>query len=713
MKLKGYAGKILIVDLTNLSHRVVDTSLYKEWGGGHGFGTKLFWDLCEDIEGVKDGRDSRNVITVAASPFSGTNVPSAGGRCEVTAVSVGHYPRNMFTRSNFGGHFSSMMKHAGWDAIAITGKAPFPVWLDIRNENVVIRDAVTIWGMDTYETQKTIHAEFKSDSVVEGWSPALEGKGVGHTTQNPSVLSIGPAGESQSALGCLVHGAGNAAGQGGFGAVFGSKNLKAISVIGTGGVEVADPAALLRARLLTRESAAYDSDETEGYTFAGLGNAPSPVSFVKLKPEHRVSACHGCVNGCKQRNAIGYGNESSCQTTAWYIYPAKEALPDGEEFVLAGGTPDEMLESVLYAAELSQRFGINSYPIAQVCIWMHVLYLKGLLGPGGKIRSNLPYEKFGTKEFALAFCEAIASCRDVGDIFKDGVIPGLFKIGREEDWYSGLLAFPYWGMPEHGYDPRFELEWGYSTLTQERDMNDHGLNWIYWQTSLAKMMGKKFPIPAETLVERFVSKMRPYVKPDELSALDYSQKNAYSEVIARQVQWINHYGRFWKNSALLCDFRWPDCLNTHREDLIGATGDPDIGEQVWWKAVTGESISYEDGIARGRRIFNLDNAIWALQGRHRSDAVFADYIYNSPGKKNKFPVFMWPATDDAGEWDYRDMIGHSLTREGVEKWKDHYYRAEGWDVSTGWPTRATLEEIGLGFVADRLERAGKIGGGAA
>jgi hypothetical protein len=46
---------------------------------------------------------------------------------------------------------------------------------------------------------------------------------------------------------------GNGAGQGGFGAVWGSKRLKAISVIGTGGVKVANPKAMMDARLWYRK----------------------------------------------------------------------------------------------------------------------------------------------------------------------------------------------------------------------------------------------------------------------------------------------------------------------------------------------------------------------------------------------------------------------------------------------------------------------------
>ena len=39
---------------------------------------------------------------------------------------------------------------------------------------------------------------------------------------------------------------------------------------------------------------------------------------------------------------------------------------------------------------------------------------------------------------------------------------------------------------------------------------------------------------------------------------------------------------------------------------------------------------------------------------------------------------------------------------------EEYYRYQGLDVTTGIPTRQTLEELDLKDVADELERRGKL-----
>ena len=69
----GYAGKILIVNLTDRTSQTIDTEPYIEWVGGHGMASKLFWDYCEDktVEAVDPG----NVLVFAATPFSGAVVP--------------------------------------------------------------------------------------------------------------------------------------------------------------------------------------------------------------------------------------------------------------------------------------------------------------------------------------------------------------------------------------------------------------------------------------------------------------------------------------------------------------------------------------------------------------------------------------------------------------------------------------------------------------
>ena len=224
MPLFGYAAKILRLDLTQRKVIVIETEKYHRWGGGHGMGSALFWDFCKD-KTITDGRHPANVCCIMTSPLNGTIVPSAGGRCEVVGVGVGMYPISWFTRSGFGGRFSTMLKYAGWDGIVIEGKADKPVWVDIRNDQVSFRDASSLWGKDTWGTQQEIWKLIGvSSDTKHQWQDLQElelltkeqrrGKDQGRSTQKSAILTIGPAGENQTAHGSLIHDAGNGAGRG-------------------------------------------------------------------------------------------------------------------------------------------------------------------------------------------------------------------------------------------------------------------------------------------------------------------------------------------------------------------------------------------------------------------------------------------------------------------------------------------------------------------
>jgi len=710
MTLYGYAGKILRLDMTNRKAIAIETEPYRRWGGGHGMGAALFWDFCKD-KTITDGRNPANVCCVMTSPLCGTIVPSAGGRCEVVGVGVGQYPVSWFTRTNFGGRFSTMLKYAGWDGIVIEGKANSPVWVDIRDGQVIFHDAQDLWGKNTWSTQLEIRDLIKIrrgtkthwqdiEALPLGESNASSGEDFGRTTQKPAILCIGRAGENQTCHAALIHDAGNGAGQGGLGAVWGSKNLKAISVLGTGGIKVHNPKALLRARMITKEKYVTSWQAPDFQAWTRIGRLPNPI--IQAAPptvERRPQSCQGCINGCRSRYNVGYGNESACQETFWYgPYARKVAKSRAED-----------TEINLRGADIVQKYGLNSFVLQPGLHWLEHLYEEGVLGPGRPIPSDLPWESIGTLDFAEKIVHALSTRTDIGADLADGWVQAALKWGREEDLHTGALQFSYWGVPEHGYDPRAELEWGYGSLMGDRDTNTHCFNYIFTNVSAAFAFGKPLRIQAEEMVKLHAKKMSPYAK-DRPEVLDYSDANMYSEAVAQTVRWQQHYCRFYKNSALYCDLKWPDFVNTNVPDHEGATASPDAGEQVFWNAVTGDTLSFENGIEIGRRIWNLDNAIWVLQGRHRDMVHFAPYIYETVYNKGEvFPFFMWTCRDDKGRWHYKDLMGRSMDKAKLEEWKTIFYQLEGWDIKTGWPKRSTLEKMDMGFVADALEAAGRLG----
>ncbi len=691
--MNGYAGNILRVNLTDRTTTTILTSDYEQWGGGHGIGSAIFFDLVKDK--AINGFDPGNIITIMTSPLSGTIVPGASARTEVQAIGVQSYPVGWFTRSNFGGRFAAMLKYAQWDGIVIEGKANTPVWIDIRDRGVTIRDARGLWGLDTWKTQKKIWGIIAGKGKYDDWLKLDVNNNSVRTTQRPAVLTIGPAGECLSRLACLIHDAANASGQGGFGAVWGSKNLKAISVIGTGGITIYDPKALINARLSQMDNYGFDLDDlkttcpSEFHGPPGQGVIWEMIPTKQSKGGKRPQACVGCHSGCRRRFESGLGNEASCSSTAFYM---------------AAKTPEIQYK----ATDLLNKYGINALEAHYALEYILKLNKAGILGPGKEIDCPLRFDNYRSLEFVTQYLKMIAyrddglgnACKFGNDI-AEGVVRAAQKWGRLEgdqgDLKTGELPFPYWGMPNH-FDPRAELEWGYGSILGDRDINEHCINRL--SSYASAKYGLSHQMPAEAVVKIATDKMVPYQ--GNRLMLDFSTENMYSEHIAKLVAWHRHYTRFWKQSALYCDWRWPDFINLYASENVGSTGE---AEPAFYHAVTGKNFTFLDGIELGRKIWNIDHAIWTLQGRHRDMVHFADYIYNVPyGSKNKQLTGR-----EKGKWTYINPVGRSVDRKKFEEFKTIFYELEGWNVTTGWPKRSSLESIGLGFVADELEKHAKLG----
>jgi len=694
--MNGYAGRILRVNLTERTVSHIPTSDYEEWGGGHGMGSAIFFDLVKDK--TIDGFDPANVVTIMTSPLCGTLVPAAGGRTEVQGIGVQSFPIGWFTRSNFGGRFSAMLKYAGWDGIVIEGAADEPVWLDIRDEDVQIRDcaALSLWGTDTWECQQSIWDYVVDDGVYGDWVEP-RGQDGGLTTQRPAVLAIGPAGENLSRAACLVHDASNAAGQGGFGAVFGSKNLKAISAIGTGHVAINDPKMLLETRLWHKDNYAFDlADLKAASSSYQFQDPPIPMAlWAKGRPQigQRPQACMGCHSACRARYKDALGNEASCFTSAFY--------PDAES-----------LDIQREASDLINRYGLN----APEMIWglQYILFLQqdGQLESADIPSCPLDFSAYGSEEFVEQFVKMVAYGDDgkgdesqFGADISEGFVRAAEKWGRrEQDMASGILAFPYWGLPVHK-EPRAQVYWGYGTLLGDRDINEHGFDWL--KTVVYLVEAEAMEAAAQGIVKAITDKMVPYQ--GDMDMLNFSDSNIYSEHMAKLVSWQRYYTRFWKQSMLFCNNRYPDFLNVYSSDGMGATG---YVEPAYVKAVTGKDMSFEDGINLGRKIWNLDQAIWTLQGRDRDMVHFVDYIYEKPALFSVdagIPNVHMPGKEQ-GKWGFYGYSDRTLDREEFDAFKTRFYDLQGWDTATGYPTRATLASLGLGYVADELERQGKLGG---
>ncbi len=710
--MSGFAGKIARINLTTGSISTIDTADYEQWGGGHGIGSALFYDIAVKEKGLDlenmdhnsstdGGFHPDNVITLMTSPLSATGVPAATGRTVMQGIGVQSYPIGWFTRSNFGGRFGPMLKFAGFDGLVIEGSSSEPVWIDIREGKVWVRPCseLSLWGKDTYETQDLIWKYINKDSDG-GWELPV-GMDI-RTTQVPAILCIGQAGENKNRMGCLIHDAGFVAGQGGFGGIWGAKNLKAVSVYGTGTIPVDDPAELLGLRIAQRDYQwRYENHQSDDRYRALMrhNNPPNVIDLYGDGPggregeDCRPVSCMGCHAGCRARYKSGKANEIRCATTLFYA-------------------DSESLDTQIEAVEMLNRYGVNSYDMVMGMPWIKSLYERGYLGNSGQpIQTDLNFGQYGSVPFIRAFFEEMTyRSTPFGDDLSEGFRRAAQRWGREAD-LGETLMYPYWGIPEHGYDPRAELEWGYGSLLDTRDITEHCINTIHYYGTFFPLLNLGDRVSAEQTVSLFTEKMVPHCNDytnaeDRMQMLNFATDNMYSQHIVRLLSWHRHYTRYFKNAMLFCDMKWPDIINNSRPDRRGSTG---TAEPAFIKAVTGKEVSFLEGMEMGRKIWNLDNAVWVLQGRHRDMVHFADYIYEKDLEEAfKLPTYDPTAAYTSRRWDYRDVSGRHLDKASFDQFKTAFYLYEGWDTATGWPLRATLEQLGLSNVADTLSSHGKL-----
>ena len=147
----GYMGKMLFVDLTRgeLKDEVLDDKLCRQFIGGYGIGARLLYSRQK--AGV-DPLGPENIFGILTGPLTGTPVPSG---CRYTAVAKSPITGG-WGDANSGGDFAPHLKFAGYDAVFFTGISEKPVYLLIDNGKASLKDAGTLWGKDSYETEDTL-----------------------------------------------------------------------------------------------------------------------------------------------------------------------------------------------------------------------------------------------------------------------------------------------------------------------------------------------------------------------------------------------------------------------------------------------------------------------------------------------------------------------------------------------------------------------------
>ena len=214
----GYAGKWLDVDLSKRSFEKITfpRSMLEQYLGGRGMAAKILWDRVGERWSELDSLAPENPLIVATGPMTGIY---PGARICVSGKSPAN---NSVIGSTAATETAVELKDAGYDGIIFTGKSETPVYLFITDDSVELVDAKHLWGLDSEETVIELNKEVRDTLAKKMPHVGL--------WKEPASMYIGPAGENMVRNSAVCTKICHACGYGGYGALMGSKNLKAIAV---------------------------------------------------------------------------------------------------------------------------------------------------------------------------------------------------------------------------------------------------------------------------------------------------------------------------------------------------------------------------------------------------------------------------------------------------------------------------------------------------
>jgi aldehyde:ferredoxin oxidoreductase len=525
------------------------------------------------------------------------------------------------TRSGIGGFWGPELKFAGYDALIIQGRSEKWINLSIQNDSIEFKDAEDYINMDTYSTQTRFRQE------------------LGEKTK---ILCIGPAGENLSKLAIVLSETSFSAGRSGFGAVMGSKKLKAIAVRGTNPIHVFDPQQLLKVAKEAR-SLLENDPRREWTTRARV------LEYINRYRKKNMG-CFGCPVQCFAFLEVPDVRPSATHCVDYYYYSAATKYY---------GETLERDQAVCEGYVLANRLGLDTYEFSKMINLLKDLFDNGLIDA----KLDLPLEKIGSREFIRKLFDIIAKRKGIGDLFSDGCARAADKIRGAWEYCSRY--YPAYGSAAHAdarSDPGIALQWALDSRDPIIDQH----NYLRLSTSL-----KEDPYPY-TLSDKKAKNLARRTYGSEV-AIDLSTFKQKPEAVIYEQ---NRSGV--KNALILCDWVFPMVSSYSTDDRVGDTS----LESRFLEAVTGYALTEEELDKVGERIWNLARAIMITEGRVREDdTLHESYFVEYYGQKG-------------------------ISKKDFEEAKTRYYNLRGWDEMQGWPTKEKLSELNLRDVAVDLEKKG-------
>lgn len=474
----GYAGKLLFVDLTagTLEDRVLDEKMARDFLGGPALGARI---LYENMPAHADVFGPESMVGFVGGPMNNTG-GLFGGRYTVVSKSP---VTGGWNDANSGGYFAPALKKSGYDGVFIKGISDHPVYIYIEDGKAQILDASEVWGKTTLAT--------------EAWFREKHGDDV-------KAALIGPGGERQSLIACIMNDEHRAAGRGGSGAVIGSKKLKALVVKGNIPTEVADREALIR---VNREIADFMKGPAAGFT-QSFGEYGTGVGFVSSVLSGDAGIKNWSGSGVADYpeevanpvGSIGMGpfkkkkyNCSNCPLGCGAImdipsdkYDLKDAPRPEYETQGAFGSLllNHDVASVAQCNNLCNEYGLDTISTGSTIAWAMECYNEGVLSREDLDGIDLTW---GNSDAIVELCEKVCRGEGVGAVLSQGSVSACRHFGKGEEFLvtaSGIEEPQHDSRLSHGLARTYQFDptpgrhvkggLGMNPLPEDFDYNNSG-----------------------------------------------------------------------------------------------------------------------------------------------------------------------------------------------------------------------------------------------
>lgn len=436
-----YGKRLLRIDLStrSITEEPLRDRFIERWIGGMGFGTKLF---CDEVSPSADPLGPENKLYITVGPLTGTLAPLFAQTCIVTKSPLTGGIINTYA----GGHLGGSLKAAGYDVIAIEGQASGLVYVLVTPEGVRIVDCPELAGA----TVRAAEAAVREASGAEDT----------HT------LGIGLAGENRVRYASVISET-RAFGRGGVGAVFGSKNLKALGIAGIGDVGVADPEGFIAA--VDAAYKAFADDLAQPWSLLGsFGRVGTGSGMGLINEKHALATKHHHLTRFEQAEQIGgqaiaeqYPTRPiaclGCQVHCGMLHKSVktrwgEVWTRGPEYETTYSLGSLCLnddpEMLLRANDQAEEYGMDTLSLGVSIAFAMECAERGIVGRDAL--GNGDVLEFGNPDTTIRLIDMIAHRQGLGDTLAEGVRRAAQRLGGNSEAFALQvkgMEFAAW-MPE-------------------------------------------------------------------------------------------------------------------------------------------------------------------------------------------------------------------------------------------------------------------------